>query len=153
VILFPWQKQREFFSAEEKKSIVDAIRSSEKRTSGEIRVFVESRCRYVNALDRAAEIFFRLEMERTDDRNAVLVYLAMKDHQLAVFGDEHIHKKVGSEYWNAVVNKMISEFDRENFANGIRQCVTEVGEALHFHFPYDNDTDKNELPDDIVFGR
>jgi uncharacterized membrane protein len=153
VILFPWQKQREFFSAEEKKSIVDAIRYSEKRTSGEIRVFVESRCRYVDAIDRAAELFFRLEMERTDDRNAVLVYLAMKDHQLAVFGDENIHKKVSSEYWNSVVEKMLNDFDKENFANGIRQCVTEIGESLHLHFPYENDTDKNELPDDIVFGR
>lgn len=153
MILFPWQKQREFFTAEEKKSIVDAIRYSEKRTSGEVRVFVESRCRYVDAIDRAAELFYRLEMERTDDRNAVIVYLAMKDRQLAVFGDENIHKKVGSEYWNTVVGKMLRDFDKENFANGIRQCVTEIGEALHLYFPYDNDTDKNELPDDIVFGR
>ncbi len=48
---------------------------------------------------------------------------------------------------------MIGHFDKENFANGIRQCITDVGEALHFHFPYDGDTDKNELPDDIVFGK
>lgn len=150
---FPWQKHKEFFTAEEKKSIIEAIRYSEKRTSGEIRVFVESRCRYVSALDRAAELFFRLEMERTDDHNAVLVYLAMKDHQLAVFGDENIHRKVGSAYWDKLVTEMINEFDKENFANGIRQCVTEIGDALHFHFPYVNDTDKNELPDDIVFGR
>jgi len=146
-------KRRPFFSEEENQLIVEAIRYSEKRTSGEIRVFVESRCRYVDAIDRAAELFFRLEMERTDDRNAVIVYLAKKDRQLAVFGDENIHKKVGSEYWNTVVGKMLRDFDKENFANGIRQCVTEIGEALHLYFPYDNDTDKNELPDDIVFGR
>ena len=151
--LFPWQKTKEFFTAEEKKSIVDAIRSSEKRTSGEIRVFVESRCRYMDAIDRAAELFFRLEMEHTDDRNAVIIYLATKDRQLAVFGDENIHKKVGNEYWNNLVGKMLRDFDKENFANGLRQCVVDVGEALHFHFPYDNDTDKNELPDDIVFGK
>ena len=146
-------KRRPFFSEEENQLIVEAIRYSEKRTSGEIRVFVESRCRYVDAIDRAAELFFRLEMERTDDRNAVIVYLAMKDRQLAVFGDENIHKKVGSEYWNTVVGKMLRDFDKENFANGIRQCVTQIGEALHLYFPFDNDTDKNELPDDIVFGR
>ena len=151
--LLPWQKHKEFFAPEEKQSIIEAIRFSEKRTSGEIRVFIESRCRYVDAIDRAVELFFKLEMERTEDRNAVLIYLAMKDHQLAIFGDEHIHKKVGNEYWNTAVRKMISDFDKENFANGIRQCVTDVGEALHFHFPYNNDTDKNELPDDIVFGK
>jgi uncharacterized membrane protein len=153
VKLFPWQKRKEFFTAEEKESIVEAIRSSEKRTSGEIRVFVESRCKYADAIDRATELFFRLEMEKTDQRNAVLIYLAMKDRQLALFGDENIHKKVGDEYWNKAVQKMIGHFDKENFANGIRQCITDVGEALHFHFPYDGDTDKNELPDDIVFGK
>ena len=151
--IFPWQKKKEFFKPEEKNTIVEAIRFSEKRTSGEIRVFVESRCRYVDAIDRAAEIFFSLEMERTDDRNAVLVYVAMKDRQLAIFGDENIHKKVGNEYWNNTVTKILSSFNRENYAAGLRQCVSDVGEALHYYFPYDKDTDKNELPDDIVFGK
>jgi uncharacterized membrane protein len=31
--------------------------------------------------------------------------------------------------------------------------VIQIGEALTTHFPYDNDTDKNELPDQIVFGK
>jgi uncharacterized membrane protein len=153
VKLFPWQKIKEFFTAEEKESIVNAIRSSEKRTSGEIRVFVESHCKFVDAIDRAAEIFFSLEMDKTDDRNAVIVYLAVKDRQLAVFGDENIHKKVGGEYWNKVVTKMIQHFDQQNIGKGIQQCVNEIGEALYSYFPYNNDTDKNELPDDIVFGK
>jgi uncharacterized membrane protein len=153
VRLFPWQKPKEFFTAEERERIVEAVRFAEKRTSGEIRVFVESRCRYVDALDRAAELFYRLEMERTDDHNAVLVYLAVKDRQLAVFGDENIHQKVGSGYWQKIVGNILENFNRDHFAEGIRQCVLQIGDALHEHFPFDNDTDKNELPDDIVFGR
>ena len=151
--LFPWQKPKEFFTAEERERIVEAVRFAEKRTSGEIRVFVESRCRYVDALDRAAELFYRLEMERTDDHNAVLVYLAVKDRQLAVFGDENIHQKVGSGYWQKIVGNILENFNRDHFAEGISQCVLQIGDALHEHFPFDNDTDKNELPDDIVFGR
>jgi uncharacterized membrane protein len=30
--------------------------------------------------------------------------------------------------------------------------VKDIGEVLHQHFPFDGATDKNELPDDIVFG-
>jgi uncharacterized membrane protein len=145
-------KKKEFFTAEQKQRIVEAIRINERRTSGEIRVFVESRCRMVEALDRAVEIFYGLKMEKTDERNAVLIYIAIKDRQLAVFGDEGIHKRVGSGYWNDEVKKMINVFNRENIAEGIRQCVLDIGEVLHSHFPFDNDTDKNELPDDIVFG-
>lgn len=107
----------------------------------------------MDAIDRAAELFFQLEMQKTDDRNAVLVYVAMKDRQLAVFGDEGIHKKVGNDYWNKEVLKMISNFNRENYAAGISEVVKDIGEALTKNFPFNNDTDKNELPDDIVFGK
>jgi len=114
---------------------------------------VEHRCRYVNAIDRAVEIFQNLQMDKTGLRNAVLVYIAVKDRQLAIFGDEGIHKKVGDQYWANEVLKMINTFNRDNIAEGICQCVKDIGEALCTHFPYDKDTDKNELPDDIVFGR
>jgi len=146
-------KRKEFFTDEEKQSIVDAVRIAEQRTSGEVRVFVESHCRYVNAIDRAVEIFENLQMQRTELRNATLVYVAIKDRQLAVFGDEGIHQKVGNEYWANQVMKMINAFNRDNIAEGIRQCVLNIGEALAMHFPYDRNTDKNELPDDIVFGK
>ena len=149
----PLFQRKEFFTDEEKQNIVDAVRSAEQRTSGEVRVFVESRCRYVNAIDRAVEIFENLQMQNTEQRNATLVYVAIKDRQLAVFGDEGIHQKVGNEYWANEVMKMINAFNRDNIAEGIRQCVLNIGEALALHFPYDRNTDKNELPDDIVFGR
>jgi uncharacterized membrane protein len=146
-------RKKEFFTAEEKQTIAEAIQKAEQRTSGEVRVFVEHRCRYVNAIDRAVEIFQNLQMHKTGLRNAVLVYIAVKDRQLAIFGDEGIHKKVGDQYWANEVIKMINTFNRDNIAEGICQCVKDIGEALCTHFPYDKDTDKNELPDDIVFGR
>ncbi|HWN87680.1 MAG TPA: TPM domain-containing protein [Chitinophagaceae bacterium] len=151
--MFSFFKKKDFFSTEEQQLIIEAIRNAERRTSGEVRVFVESKCSYMDAIDRAAELFFQLEMQKTDDRNAVLVYVAMKDRQLAVFGDEGIHKKVGNDYWNKEVLKMISNFNRENYAAGISEVVKDIGEALTKNFPFNNDTDKNELPDDIVFGK
>ncbi len=151
--MFSLFKKKEFFSEDEKKQIVAAVRDAERRTSGEVRVFVESHCRFVDPLDRAAEIFFALKMNETDDRNAVLLYLAMKDRQLAVFGDEGIHKKVGTDYWNKEIKLLISNFNTAHYGDGISQCVKDIGEALHQYFPFDNDTDKNELPDDIIFGK
>lgn len=143
----------EFFSVEERQQIVSAVRDAEKMTSGEVRVFVENRCSFVDAIDRAAELFYKMEMDETKDRNAVLLYVAIKDKQLAIFGDEGIHKKVDSDYWNKEVAKMISNFNKENYAAGISEVVTDIGEALTQYFPYNNDTDKNELPDEIIFGK
>lgn len=147
-----FSKPRDWFSAEQNQQIVDAIRAAEKRTSGEIRLFVESRCSYVNALDRAAEIFFGLQMDKTEDRNGVLLYIAMKDRQLAVFGDKGIHEKVGTEFWNSEVKQMLSSFRKENYTEAIVKIIEQIGDALVTHFPYEKE-DKNELPDDIVFGR
>lgn len=151
--MFSLFKKKSFFTESEQKRVTEAVRDAEQRTSGEVRVFIESRCRYMEALDRAAELFFALQMDKTADRNGVLLYVAMKDRQLAVFGDEGIHRKVGSQYWENEVKMLIRNFDKEDYAEGIRQCVIDIGEALHQHFPYDNKTDKNELPDDIVFGK
>ena len=44
-------------------------------------------------------------------------------------------------------------FKQANLADGLIQCVTDIGEVLYQHFPYNRETDKNELPDDIVFGK
>lgn len=151
--MFSIFKRKDILPKEEQATIVAAVQKAEQRTSGEVRVFIESRCKFINALDRAVEIFQQLKMDQTKERNAVIVYVATKDRQVAVFGDEGIHQKVGEAFWQAEVTKMISLFSNENISAGISQCVIEIGEVLHQHFPYNKDIDKNELPDDIVFGR
>jgi uncharacterized membrane protein len=153
VRIFPWQKKKDFFSQEENQQLVDAIQKAEQQTSGEVRIFVESKCKYVDALDRAQEIFFSLKMNETELRNGTLIYVAVKDKQAAVFGDEGIHQKVGAQYWKDVVTKMLFQFRNQKLADGICQGIHDLGEALKFYFPYHSDTDKNELPDEIVFGR
>jgi uncharacterized membrane protein len=153
VRLFPWQKSKKVFNKEETNMILDAIRDAEKRTSGEIRVFIESRCRFVDPIDRARELFYKLKMDKTELQNAVILYIALKDHQLAIYGDAGIHQKVGTAYWQKEVEMMMAAFSAEEMAKGISECVKDIGEALHVHFPFDSNTDRNELPDDIVFGK
>jgi uncharacterized membrane protein len=136
----------------EKEQIVNAIRHAESRTSGEIRVFMESHNKYVDPVDRAAELFFELKMENTVDRNAVLLYVALKDRQLAIFGDEGIYQRTGKEYWNNLVKEILGHFNQKHFATGISEYVHQIGEGLQHYFPYDRALDHNELPDDIVFG-
>ena len=147
------RRKKQFFKPVEIQLITEAVKRAEQRTSGEVRIFVESRCSFVDAIDRAKEIFFSLKMENTGQRNAVLIYLAIKDRQVAVYGDEGIHTKVGEEYWRNTVNLMINCFRQGSYAQGLEQSITQIGEALNTHFPYDGETDKNELPDDIVFGK
>ncbi len=151
--LFFWKKKKEFFTEEEKNQLVQAIQNAEQRTSGEVRLFIESRCKFMDALDRANEIFLSLKMHETELRNATLIYVAVKDKQAAVVGDEGIHEKVSSTYWEELVNKMLLQFQQKKLADGICQGIRNLGEALAHNFPYNKETDKNELPDELIFGR
>ena len=150
---FPWQKKKQFLTEEENQQLVDAIKKAEQRTSGEIRVFVESKCKFVDAIDRAQEIFVNLKMTETELRNATLIYVAVKDRQVSVFGDEGIHQRVGEQYWQTIIRTMLQHFRQEKLADGISHGIHDLGEALSTHFPYNSETDKNELPDEIVFGK
>ncbi|MCK7559527.1 TPM domain-containing protein [Chitinophaga sedimenti] len=147
--LFP---KKELFTEQEKAKVVAAVRQAERLTSGEVRIFVESRCSYVDAFDRAKEVFAGLGMEKTKHRNGVLLYFALLDHQFAILGDQGIHEKVGGDFWHKEALLLRDYFSRNLIVEGIEQCVKEVGESLRHYFPYEAD-DKNELPDDIVFGR
>ncbi|NDA63410.1 MAG: TPM domain-containing protein [Chitinophagia bacterium] len=146
------KKPISYFSAAEKEQICLAITAAEKRTSGEIRVFIESSCKPSTPISRAVAIFHELKMEETTARNGVLLYVAMNDKQLAVYGDEGIHSRVGEAFWQQEVNNMIAHFSGSQYLQGIISIVQNIGEALHTHFPYDEKGDKNELPNDIVFG-
>jgi len=145
-------KKQSFFTKEEEERMVEAIRSAELQTSGEIRLFVESKCSFMNPVDRAIELFGKLNMHQTQDRNAVLVYIALKDKQLAVFGDEGIHQRLGQSFWNDEVEKIIGQFNQNEISNGICNMIQAIGKALTHHFPHAID-DKNELSDGIVFGK
>ncbi len=151
--MFSLFKKKDLFTPEENELIVSAIRSCEKTTSGEIRVYVESKNPLVDTLERAAVIFTNLKMQLTDHRNAVLLYVAVKDKEVALFGDSGIHEKVGDVYWNNAVQEMLKKFRDNNLAEGITQCVLQVGKTLQEKFPYNPTEDKNELPDEIVFGK
>ena len=149
----PFFKKKTFFTDAEKQRIVEAIRKAEQRTSGEVRVYVESRNAYMDPMDRAAEIFYKLKMDKTDERNAVLLYVAIKDKELARFGEEGIYNATGAEYWNAAVRNMLLEIKAHDIIGGMVHCISSVGEVLHEKFPYNKLDDKNELPDEIVFGK
>ena len=145
-------KKKEFFSEAENQQIVQAIREAERMTSGEIRIFVEHRCRFVHAMDRALEVFEKLQMHQTRSRNGVLVYVATRDRQFAILGDDGIHAKVGSHFWDTQAAIMRQHFSGGHFVEGIAACARSIGEVLQQYFPYESD-DENELPDDIVFGK
>jgi uncharacterized membrane protein len=137
------------FSEEEQKQISSAVASAERFTSGEIRICVEKTCSE-DVLDRAANYFKKLGMDKTVQRNGVLIYIATEDHRFAIIGDAGINKLVPDNFWDSTKDVMLSYFKNGDLAGGITAGIRLAGKQLQTYFPY-QDGDLNELSDDISF--
>lgn len=131
--------------------LVKAIGAAEQATSGEIRVHVEDFSR-ADVLARTRYLFTRLGMHRTVARNGVLIYVAVKDHQVAIFGDEGIDAAVGHDFWEAEIALLIVHFKKGDYIGGLELAIEKVGEKLKVHFPHMGESDQNELSDEISMG-
>ncbi|GMQ25283.1 TPM domain-containing protein [Algoriphagus sp. oki45] len=139
------------FSQEDRQRIIEAIQAAEMQTSGEIQVHIENHCKG-EVLDRAAEVFETLKMYQTQERNGVLFYLAVVDHKFAILGDAGINSRVEPDFWEKSKDLMAQHFRQGQFTQGLIAGIEQAGLQLSKHFPYNPDTDKNELSDDISFG-
>lgn len=155
--MFSFKKNKSkdrFLTEEQEQRVVKAVQLAEENTSGEIRIYVESTSPYLDALDRAKEVFFELGMKETAFKNAVLIYIAHHDRKLAIYGDENIHQFTGGQaYWEEILNLLKNDFSNQRYAEGIIKAVKAIGESLGQYFPYDQKGANNELPDDIVYGK
>ena len=152
--MFPFLRKAPMLQPLEQQFVVQAIRDAEAGTSGEVRVFVERRCSWMDAADRAQELFVKLNMHETEERNGVLVYLAIADRQFAILGDEAIfHRAGGPVFWEAAALQMRDLLRQGRMADALAAGVRELGRALANNFPPKPGINKNELPDEIVFGK
>jgi uncharacterized membrane protein len=141
-------KPHHFLKAVDHHRIVSAIAAAEKRTSGQIRVFVSHR-KTIDALRTAGYCFTRLKMKRTPLRNAVLIFVAPASHQFAVVGDTGVHSKCGDGFWHEVIEAMQQELRRGDFTDALVHGVEKVGVLLAAHFPLGMEG-RNDLPDAVV---
>src|SRR5207302_10235946 len=128
-----------------------AIKEAEARTSGQIRVFLQRGVFEEDALKRAQQKFVQLGMEKTRERNGILIFVAPRAQKFAVIGDEGVHQKCGDEFWQQLIEKMRAHFLREDFTEALIEAITAAGDLLGQYFPKTG-ASTNELPDEIAAG-
>lgn len=143
-------KVKEFIGKTGQQRIVDAIKSAELNTSGEIRVHIESKCE-ADVLGRAVYIFNYLKMYKTEQRNAVLIYVAVESKKFAIIGDAGINQAVPDNFWNSIKEQMGADFAAGRYVEGLCTAIKDAGDSLKKYFPYSSD-DINEQSDEISFG-
>lgn len=143
-------KVEDFLLKTEEAEVVEAIRMAEENTSGEIRVHIEKETS-IAPIDRAVEVFSMLKMENTKDRNGVIIYVAVKSKQFAIYGDQGINEKVADDFWNTTKDIMLDHFKNGNNKQALVEGILNAGQQLKQHFPYQDD-DVNELSNEISKG-
>lgn len=134
------------------QAIEQAIRSSERQHSGEIRFAVEGGLdgRHLaagqTARERAIEVFSQLGVWDTERNNGVLIYVLLADHAVEIVADRGIHAKAGSASWDAICRDMEAQYSKSAFQTGAINGIASVAGVLAAHFPPDA-ADVNELPD------
>jgi uncharacterized membrane protein len=143
-------KIADFLSPNDERSIVDAIITAEKNTSGEIRVHIESNTD-LDHFERTKEVFHLLKMDNTKAGNGVLLYIAVNDKKFVIYGDVGIDRVVPNDFWDSTRNLIENKFKQGHFKQGIIDGILKIGQELKKHFPW-KPNDTNELNDEISKG-
>jgi uncharacterized membrane protein len=144
-------RTKDFLDKLDHDRIVRAIKETEAKTSGQIRVYVQRGELEGDALGYAQKKFQKLGMQATTERNGVLIFVVPRARKFAVIGDEGAHQKCGDQFWAQLVERMGAHFKNENFTDALVEAIEEAGKLLARHFPK-TFAPRNELPDEIIEG-
>ena len=135
------------------------IAASEKRHTGEVRIYVEAGFpmsylwRNATPRERAVAIFGKLRVWDTEDNNGVLIYLLLAEHAIEIVADRGLARHVAPDEWRAIVTRLGAALHEGRFEDGLTQALEEVSALLVQHFPArEGAADINELPDEPVLG-
>ncbi len=144
-----WQLRRTFPTAA-LQAITDTIRGSERQHGGEIRVAIEADLS-VRALfsgqtprERALEVFALLGVWDTQDRNGVLIYLCLADHDVEIVADCGLHAHISDTQWAEICSELERDCAAGRFGEGVCAAIRAAGQLIGGHFPV---ADRNEQAD------
>jgi uncharacterized membrane protein len=138
--------------------LTQAVSASERRHSGEIRIYVETslplgdlwRTASMRQLTRARAVmlFGQLRVWDTAHNNGVLIYLLLAERAIEVVADRGLNAVVEPQVWQAMVARMGAAFRNGQFEEGLSEALAQVSDLLAQHFALaPGEVNPNELPD------
>jgi uncharacterized membrane protein len=141
----------------------EAVATSERQHSGEIRIFVEAGLPLASLLrgaptkqlvrQRALALFSELRVWDTASNNGVLIYLLLAERKIEIVADRGLNDLVDAQTWQSLVARMSGAFATGRFEEGLAQALAEVSSLLEQHFALASaQSNRNELPDTPMLG-
>ncbi len=136
-------------SKEELNKISETIREAESKTSGEIRVYIARSCKG-DPLEKAYKLFYKLNMDKTQHRNGVLIYVSPSEHKTAIYGDEGINEATENPlFWQNAIDIMLPHFREDSITEGICMGIAMVKKLIKERYPI-SANDLNELDNEVI---
>jgi putative membrane protein len=101
------------------------------------------------AEEQAFQEFFRLRLHETVGKTGVLLFVSLFERRVIVLADSGIDCKVGAPLWTAARDAVLHGIARDRLRDGLIAGITQVGEVLARHCPW-QEGDRNEVPDRLV---
>jgi len=126
-----------------------AIREAEQRTSAELRVSISRFYFWGDVRRAAAAVFRRNQMDRTERRNGVLLFVAPRLHRFAVHADVGVAQFVDDAFWNEIAARLSQDFRAGDRTGGLARALASIADRLSGDFP-PPPVNPNELPNAVI---
>ncbi len=140
---------KKFLSKEALSRVTAKIAGAEKLTSAEIKLVIVRHC-WINIWKKAQKTLKKYSLDKTQDRNCVLILLVTTNRQFLIYGDQGIHEKVGQDFWDDVKTHMIEKFKKDQFGSGLCTGIHLIGKSLSAIYP-NKEVEANEISDNVEF--
>jgi uncharacterized membrane protein len=140
---------KKFLSQEELSRVTAKIAGAEKLTSAEIKLVIVRHC-WIDIWKKAQQTLKKYNLDKTQDRNCVLILLVTTNRQFLIYGDQGIHEKVGHGFWDDVKNHMVEQFKKDQFGRGLCTGIHLIGQSLAAISP-NKEMEANEISDNVEF--
>lgn len=134
---------------EEIRRIELKIEAAERLTAAEFKVIIARRA-WFGFRKKAKRLFRKYKLDQTKDRNSVLLLILEKDRRILIYGDEGIHRKVGTAHWETIRDTVLDNFKQGDFAEGIALGIHLIADSLIHYFPA-SENQTNEISNKLIF--
>lgn len=148
-----WFTLHRRFSAAVLDQMTAAIAAGERSHKGEIRFAVESRLAPLAVLEgldaprRAHQVFAQLGVWDTEHNSGVLFYVLMAERRIEIVADRGIAAHVTAQEWDAICSAMRAAYAQGRWHEGSIEGIAAAHALLERHFPGNDKTQPDELPD------
>lgn len=106
------------------------------------------------SVQRRALLEFHLaNLPSTEKAPGVLIFVSMLERRAVILADAAISARFDADVWDRVLEALLAEIGKGNFAGGMQEAIALVGSMLAEKFPaptHGQEARVNELPNSLV---